>query len=364
MTHNACGTSDAGHSVGESISPRGDEHLLSQIATLAGEAAASNLLPPWYRPVVALPTSGFISQHGRWSVDGVERAIGKALSDAGADAYFFPCRPVQRQENPFLAVWQVLRRVDAVLVPGGLSETVPGWFAHSISPQTGSAEWWEDWWRWHLVKLAILLCVPFLGIDQGASYLNTALGGQLYQDITTEAPSFGQHRARGALDADSWSFNVLEVLSAESRIATCANGDSHIWGACMHHQAVKQLAPGLLLTARAMGGCPEVVERADAFFGVGTWSHPEQDYVYETQRYARNLFATLCESALVYAASRASRLEDGMEALREDIWSYLHTADPPRLVLTAGEWREVTRGGTGAGEEETLLRSTDAIRPV
>jgi putative glutamine amidotransferase len=344
--------------------------LLTHIAGLAGASDAMSRLPSWYRPVVAIPTSIFTSQYGRWRVEGVESAIARALGDVSADAYFFPCRPIKRQENPFDAVWQVVRRADAVIIPGGLNEMHPGWWAHHPSPQKGTAEWdawWEDWWRWHVTQVAILLCVPFLGIDQGAGYLNSVLGGTLHEDIRAEVKSYGQH-LKGNFDANSWVFTALEVLAPESRIAACANGESHIWGACMHRQAVKDLAPDLVLTARGMDKCPEVFERADAHFGIGLQNHPEQSDVYETQQYPRNLLAMLCEAALVYASSQASRFAPGPDTLREEIWTYLRASESPHLLLNptgAGSFEQ-------AGESETTHetdrsdreQTTDAIHPL
>lgn len=349
---------------GESDAERAPNcELLARLSELAGTADRLSLLPSWYRPVVAVPTSTCTSQYGRWRVEGVESAIARALDDVSADAYFFPCRPIKRGENPFDAVWQVMRRADAVILPGGLNEMLPGEWTHLPSPQKGTPEWdawWEDWWRWHVTQLAILLCVPFLGIDQGAGTLNSVLGGTSYADIRTEAKAFGRH-LKGNFDADSWVITALEVLSPDSRIATCANGDAHIWGACMHRQAAKDLAPDLALTARGMDKCPEVFERADAHFGIGLQNHPEQSDVYDTQQYPRNLFAMLCEAALVYASSQASRFAAGLDTLRDDIWTYLR-APSPRLLLNP----------TQAGEDESPCardrsdrgQSTDAIHQL
>ena len=369
MTHtNTSKTVRSEEAGGEANQQERNCELLTQIAGLAGEAFETGRLPSWYRPVVAIPTSICTSLYGRWRVEGVESAIARALGDVSADAYFFPCRPIKRQENPFDAVWQVVRRADAVIVPGGLNEMHPGWWTRHPSPQQGTAEWdawWEDWWRWHLTQVAILLCVPFLGIDQGAGYLNKVLGGTYHEDIRAEVKSYGQH-LKGNFDATSWVFTALEVLAPESRIATCANGAEHIWGACMHRQAVADLAPDLVLTARGMDQCPEVFERADAHFGIGLQNHPEQSDVYETQQYPRNLFAMLCEAALVYASSRAGRFAAGLDGLREEIWTYLRASESPHLLLNAAGGSPFQQAGESEDARETddsnREQSTDAIQ--
>ena len=131
----------------------------------------------------------------------------------------------------------------------------------------------------------------------------------------------------------------------------------------MHRQAIKDPAPGLTISARAMDKCPEVLERADAFFGMGLYTHPEQRDVYETQAYARNLFAMLCEAALVFAASQASRHSGKLDALREAIWLHLAGVESPRLLLTPDE---ALRFQSAAAEEapSDQAQSTDAINPL
>jgi len=344
--------------------------LLTRIAALAGAPDDVPHLPSWYRPVVAIPASICTSQYGRWRVEGVESAIARTLGDVSADAYVFPCRPIKRQESPFDAVWQVVRRADAVIIPGGLSDILPGEWARHPPPQMGTAEWdwwWEDWWRWHVTQVAILLCVPLLGIDQGAGYMNVVLGGTLHEDIRSEVKSYGQH-LKGNFDSNSWVFTALEVLAPESRIASCANGESHIWGACMHRQAVKDLARDLVLTARAMDKCPEVFERSDAFFGIGLQNHPEQSDVYETQQYPRNLLAMLSEAALLYASSQAGRYGTGLDALREEIWNHLRSSESPRLLQGLGGASSPQQAeeslNASAADRTDGEQSTGAIHPL
>jgi len=333
--------------------------LLIQVASLVGTASPSKQLAPWYRPVIAIPTSTVTSQYGRWRMDGVEQDIGKAVADAGADPYYFPCRPLKRQEDTFRAVWQVMRRADGVLLPGGANAMLPGWFATAGDPHTGTPEWWEDWWKWHVTQLSTLLCLPFLGVDLGANYLNLVLGGKNFQDIRTEGKAFGQHIVRGPLDSGSWVWNALEIVEPESRVAQCANGEPMVWGACMHSVAVDQLAPGLIVTASSMDKCVEAIERSDAFFGVALQGNPQQPDLYTTQPYTRNLFAMLGEEALVYAASR----RDELEGLYADIRAYVRSAVTPRLTLPAGAGRTRSAGGEREAAEEPR-QSTDAIQSV
>lgn len=355
---------------GEAHQQAYNNELLTRIAALAETTDDMHHLPSWYRPVVAIPASSCTSQYGRWRVEGVESAIIRALDEVSADAYVFPCRPIKQQENPFDAVWQVVRRADAVIIPGGLNEMLPGWWSQHPLPQHGTGTfdtWWEDWWRWHVSQVAILLCIPFLGIAEGSGYLNAVLGGTLHKDIRTEVKSYAPH-LKGNFDATSWAFTVLEILASESRIAACANGGSHIWGACMHRQAIKVLAKDLVLTARAMDRCPEVFERADAFFGVGLHNHPEQADVYATQQYPRNLFAMQCEAALMYASSQASRHGTRLDALKEDVWLHLRSSELPRLLLAQTEARISSRASPAehadAASRLTSTQSTDAIRPI
>ncbi len=95
---------------------------------------------------------------------------------------------------------------------------------------------------------------PILAICRGIQILNVALGGTLYQDLASERPGPIGHQDKTAchpirVAPDSLLRRTLgaETVTVNSR----------------HHQAVRDLAPGLRATAWAEDGVVEAVEFTD-----------------------------------------------------------------------------------------------------
>jgi putative glutamine amidotransferase len=62
----------------------------------------------------------------------------------------------------------------------------------------------------------------------------------------------------------------------------------------LHHQAVKDVAPGLTITAQAPDGIVEAVEAEGHPFALGVQWHPEELAVHDDR--AQRLFAALVEA--------------------------------------------------------------------
>jgi putative glutamine amidotransferase len=113
---------------------------------------------------------------------------------------------------------------------------------------------------------------PVLGVCRGAQLLNVALGGSLYQDLATQLPGALVHRDWAPYDANE---HEVEVLPG-SWVSACYGGATRLLVNSVHHQAVKEAAGSLRITARAADGVVEAVEHVGAgTFAVGVQWHPE-----------------------------------------------------------------------------------------
>ena len=130
-----------------------------------------------------------------------------------------------------------------------------------------------------LVREAWARGIPLLGVCRGVQALNVALGGSLYQDIPTWfGVEPGLHQ-RGTPEVPELAHTVeLEPGSTLSELL----GSNHLEVNSRHHQAVRQVAPGLrpvawhLETQNASGPLIEAIESMDALrFALGVQWHPE-----------------------------------------------------------------------------------------
>ena len=113
-----------------------------------------------------------------------------------------------------------------------------------------------------------------LAICRGVQVLNVAAGGSLVQDIDSEVPSALVHRVDTTPSAIAHEVWVASGSKLAAMLADRIEEDALLVNS-RHHQAVKRLAPGFVVSATAPDGVIEAIERTDLPFCVGVQWHPE-----------------------------------------------------------------------------------------
>jgi putative glutamine amidotransferase len=150
--------------------------------------------------------------------------------------------------------------VDPALYGGHLDATV-----HSIDPE-------RDAFECALIPLVLQADKPLLAICRGAQILNVALGGSLYEDIPSALPAALRHDWYPNIPRDYLAHTV--EIEPGSRLAEIL-GTRKLRTNSLHHQAIRQPAPGLEVVARAEDGVIEAVELPGKRFAIGVQWHPE-----------------------------------------------------------------------------------------
>lgn len=109
---------------------------------------------------------------------------------------------------------------------------------------------------------------PVLAICRGSQLLNVAWGGTIIPDIEDYALHRGGH--------DDPMFLDEKVTVVEGTRLHGIMGSTRLTVRSGHHQAVDQVAPDLVVAARADDGIVEAVEHPDRWL-VGVQWHPEDD---------------------------------------------------------------------------------------
>ena len=198
-------------------------------------------------------------------VDGAERAgvnapYVRAVAGAGGVPLIFP--PVDAALAPAL-----LDAVDALLLSGG-ADIDPKHYHAARHHALGPVESERDALEFALFHEARARRLPILAICRGLQLTNVALGGALWQDLPTERaphPQSGRRQDR-----------AHEVtLTAGSRLAE-ALGVERLRVNSFHHQAIRDLAPGLSAVAHAPDGVIEGIESTGDQWLLGVQWHPEE----------------------------------------------------------------------------------------
>jgi putative glutamine amidotransferase len=185
----------------------------------------------------------------------------------------------------------ILGRLDGLLLPGG-GDILPALFGEQDSGLLWFVDERRDRAELALARWALAEKLPLLAICRGIQVLNVATGGTLVQDIPTQVPDTLSHSTIAGRPKSSVAHTV--EVAAGSRLAALV-GAGELGVNSAHHQAVKDVGAGLVVTARAPDGVIEGLEIPDHPFCVGVQWHPEA--MVESHPVMRRLFEGLTEAA-------------------------------------------------------------------
>lgn len=235
------------------------------------------------RPIVALTCNTEERATAAQGRDFATHAYSAALRRAGAAPVLVPAAD---EEGP---VRDALAGAAGVLITGGkdISPAVYGEptlsFCGTIEPARDSLDRW-------VIEGAQELELPVLAICRGIQALAAFLGGALYQDIERQVAGAGCHRQRAPRDAHSHMARITPGTLLAGVV-----GEDELPVNSFHHQAVKDVPAGFVVSARAPDGIIEGLEAADGRFCLGVQWHPE-DMAGARPRH-QALFEALVEAA-------------------------------------------------------------------
>jgi putative glutamine amidotransferase len=179
--------------------------------------------------------------------------------------------------EPSMGVTEALAGLDGLLLTGG-EDVDPARYGEAAHPTVVPVEGQRDDFEIGLVSEARARKLPVFAICRGIQVLNVACGGSLVQDIPSQVP--------GALDhhlsvPPHQSFDLAHEIwiDKDTLLAQLMNDRLNGVDTCdvnsRHHQALKQVAAGLRVSATAPDGVIEAIEDPSAKFCLGVQWHPE-----------------------------------------------------------------------------------------
>jgi putative glutamine amidotransferase len=164
----------------------------------------------------------------------------------------------------------VLDIIDALIITGGAADVDPALYGQEPHPETGPVQEERDAYELALVRAAIGRGMPTLGICRGMQVLNIAYGGGIEQHLP-DVVGHEDHRHTPGTFADH------EVDLETGSLAARAVGAQRTPVKSHHHQGVREIGEGLIVTGRSDDDIVEALEDPSCPFVLGVLWHPEED---------------------------------------------------------------------------------------
>ena len=174
-------------------------------------------------------------------------------------------RPSEIQLDTYAA------KLDGLVLQGGNDLAPESYHEVPLRPE------WEgdrvrDRYEMALVQAFIDAGKPVFGICRGLQLLNVKFGGTLYQDIATQEPSARRHVDRAQYDKLHHEVELVEG----SQLAALYPDRRRARVNSIHHQGIKDLAPGFDVEARCPeDGMIEAIRRPGPTYIAAVQWHPE-----------------------------------------------------------------------------------------
>jgi putative glutamine amidotransferase len=185
--------------------------------------------------------------------------------------------------------------LDGVLLPGG-DDVDPRRYGEEPHPKLGLVDPDRDELEITLARWAMNDDKPNLGICRGIQVLAVAAGGTLFQDLPSQWTAGCPHDVREF----GTEFLAHGIAVERDSILFRAMGSESLAVNSLHHQAVRDVPSGFVVSALSDDGVIEGIEARDRTFTLGVQCHPERMWDTTAPDFKR-LFEAFVSAASRYA---------------------------------------------------------------
>lgn len=184
----------------------------------------------------------------------------------GALAFIVPSLPESKRTD----FSKYARELDGLILHGG-ADVAPESYGETPLRPEWQGDRVRDIYEIELFNAFRKLQKPVLGVCRGAQLINVAMGGSLYQDISTQIPETLTHR-----DWNIYDQNFHEVQFTKDSYLEKIFGRGPFKTNSVHHQSLKKLGEGLSVEATSTSdGIVEGIKYQGKEYICGIQWHPE-----------------------------------------------------------------------------------------
>ncbi len=218
------------------------------------------------KPLIGCTTYRLTSAEGKMPLFALRPAYTAAVRAAGGVPILMPLGASEEELRAIFA------QVDGLLIPGGGDIEPNRYGGQQDHESLGDVDPDRDQIEIELVRWAVEAKKPMLAICRGHQVFNVALGGTLWEDVTSQMPEALFHSYVNIKPRDYIAHEV--TVQAGSRLARQL-GAAAIQVNSLHHQGIRKLAAGVTAVAHAPDGLIEAIEISDHPYAIGVQWHPE-----------------------------------------------------------------------------------------
>ncbi len=196
---------------------------------------------------------------GETSGASLRREYYEAIKRAGGMPVLFA--PLEEVKD----IERLLGQLSGLILSGG-RDIWPVRYGEIMHEKTHPVSAERDAFDFKVVKQALNMDMPVLGICYGAQLLNVALGGSLIQDLPSQRPSPICHNSETGHKINVEPGTCLHKFLQTEELTVNST----------HHQAIDRLAEGLRVSARAEDGVIEAIESIRHSLVIAVQWHPER----------------------------------------------------------------------------------------
>ena len=202
----------------------------------------------------------------------VEQSIAHWIMSTGALAVMVPS-PTGATQRGDVTLDHYGQWLDGLVLHGG-ADVSPLSYGEQPLQEKWSGDRVRDEYEIALVGAFERQGKPVFGVCRGLQLMNVAYGGTLYQDIATQVPKALTHRDAAVYDRN---FHTVDIVPG-SQLSSLYPKAHRVTVNSIHHQAIKDLAPGFQVEAVSNeDGLVEAIRRRDRakpYLAAVQW-HPE-----------------------------------------------------------------------------------------
>lgn len=169
---------------------------------------------------------------------------------------------------------QWLSRLDGLFLTGAYSMVDPALYGEAKIDKPYDYDSARDSGAHALLKLAVEMDIPLLGVCRGLQDLNVFMGGSLHQAVQEEA-GLNDHREDKSVPLEQQYADAHDVKISEAGMLSRIYNKSTIRVNSLHSQGINRLGAGLAVEATANDGLIEAIRVESMTFGLAVQWHPE-----------------------------------------------------------------------------------------